>query len=65
MSFQIFDRWGSLVFNASAHEDFHWAGKLNGKEVQSGLYVWQSSYQVLRDGQAEIQTATGDILVVR
>ena len=65
LSFQIFDRWGALVFNASAHEDFHWAGKLNGKEVQSGLYVWQSSYQVLRDGQAEMQTASGDILVVR
>ena len=65
LAFQLFDRWGSIVFNTGAGDSVRWSGEINGKDAQSGMYVWQCTYQYLRDGNIEKRTDSGDILLVR
>jgi gliding motility-associated-like protein len=36
---KIYNRWGALIFETSQIE-IGWDGKYNGKEVNSGVYVW-------------------------
>jgi gliding motility-associated-like protein len=37
--FQIFNRWGQLVFSTSANEH-GWDGTIAGKVQPAGTYVW-------------------------
>ncbi|HMX40615.1 MAG TPA: gliding motility-associated C-terminal domain-containing protein, partial [Saprospiraceae bacterium] len=64
--FQIFDRWGSLVFSRS---DFHhsdkangWDGRVNGEEAAPGVYTWRAQVLFL-DGRQEV--FFGDVTVLR
>ena len=66
-SFDIFDRWGELVFSAQPNhppneKEFGWDGLFNGQNVEQGVYVYrvQVSYS---DGTQE--TFVGDITVIR
>jgi gliding motility-associated-like protein len=63
---KIFDRWGGLMFEGN---DFPpndlskgWDGKLNGKPVAEGVYVWYAAI-LFADGREEL--IKGDITVVR
>ncbi|HYH16824.1 MAG TPA: gliding motility-associated C-terminal domain-containing protein [Flavisolibacter sp.] len=38
-SFQLFNRWGKLMFSTS-DPDFMWDGSINSKEQPTGVYVW-------------------------
>ena len=65
-SFQIFDRWGANVF---ASDNFFpndlsagWDGTLNGKEMNSGVFVWFAEVELL-DGRTEL--VKGDVVLVR
>ena len=40
---QIFDRWGELVFKSSSINT-RWDGIYNGKECQTGTYIWKILY---------------------
>jgi gliding motility-associated-like protein len=37
---KISDRWGQLLFESN-HPDFHWDGSFKGKQVESGVYVYE------------------------
>ena len=65
LSFQLFDRWGNIVLNADAGESFSWTGEIDEKEAQSGIYVWQCTYQVTINGHIEQRKDSGDIMLVR
>ncbi len=39
--FRIFDRWGKEVFSTTDPTK-RWDGKVNGKDVQLGVYVWEA-----------------------
>ena len=65
-SFQVFDRWGANVF---VSENFPpndlsagWDGTFNGKEMNSGVYVWIAEVELL-DGRTEV--IEGDVDLVR
>ena len=65
LTFQLFDRWGSIVFNADAGEPFLWSGDINKRDAQTGIYVWQCTYQVTINGHIEQRKDSGDIMLVR
>jgi len=63
--FEIFDRWGELVYLA---EDFPvnnqligWDGTFNGKELNSGVYVWRAQF-IKRNGQEQIEEGSTTLL---
>ncbi len=66
-SFQIFDRWGGLVFNAPVaippnEPRLGWDGTQNGKPVNSGVFVYVFQVEFL-DGNTQVYS--GDVTVVR
>jgi gliding motility-associated-like protein len=65
--FQVFDRWGSLVYTSvsEAVEDIRWDGLVQGKKVASGVYTWCMEYIVATKGQPDQKTLQGDITILR
>lgn len=64
--FQVYDRWGTLVYEnnslvPSADND-GWHGKIAGKLAPIGVYIYQISLDYI-DGRREI--VTGDVVLVR
>lgn len=65
--FQVFDRWGSLVY-ASVSDDIEsirWDGSSQGKPVISGVYTWVMEYTIAPKGQSTQKTLHGDITILR
>ena len=64
--FQVFDRWGEKVADYQNFKPdnpaFGWDGKLNGKDVQSGVYPYFVEVEYL-DGALEL--IEGSVTVVR
>ena len=62
---EIYDRWGSKLFNGTDIDiknfDEGWNGTLNGKRVVNGVYVWVALVEFI-DGE-EIYY-TGDVTVI-
>lgn len=63
--FEIFDRWGELVYMA---EDFEtnetfigWDGTYNGKELNSGVYVWKALV-IKKNGEEQIYEGSSTLL---
>lgn len=65
-SLQIFDRWGSKVFEAfnfePNSESIHWDGKFNGADVNPGVYVYYVVAQLIN---GEKMLVKGDVTVYR
>ena len=65
-NFQIFDRWGGLLFThlgGEINSDSHgWNGRSEGKLLNTGIYVWMAEIEFL-DGQREV--FSGDVLLMR
>ncbi|MEO6757840.1 MAG: laminin B domain-containing protein, partial [Saprospiraceae bacterium] len=65
-SFQlrIYDRWGSLVFEASDPQTA-WDGSLRGQAVPAGVYLWQLEWAGDLLGKSQAFRERGDVTVVR
>jgi gliding motility-associated-like protein len=65
-SFQVFDRWGNLIFdrtNFSANLEFQgWDGRYNGKLVRPGVYIYRV-VTLLADGSEKVYH--GDVTIRR
>ena len=65
-SFQVFDRWGEMVYNGPKgeinDESIGWDGKFRGQNVLPGVYVWKADIRYLDD---IIETRSGDVTVLR
>ncbi|MBK8557855.1 MAG: gliding motility-associated C-terminal domain-containing protein [Lewinellaceae bacterium] len=62
---QIFDRWGSQVFESKELEP-QWDGYSQGKPVDPGVYVWVLDVSGYReDGSIYEEVLSGDVTVVR
>jgi len=63
--FQVFSRWGELVFSDEGFQpnlvDHGWNGFFNGKLASSGVYIWMAEIEYL-DGV--VVTASGDVTLV-
>jgi gliding motility-associated-like protein len=55
-SVQIFDRWGSLVFNLESGDSFGyegWDGTYNGKELENGVYSYIFKFDIIDGSQVQ------------
>jgi gliding motility-associated-like protein len=64
LDFQIFDRWGSLIFDAQSGTD-EWDGVNNGRRAAQGVYIWQLKAKVNLCGQAVDVVQQGEVILVR
>ncbi len=66
LELNIYDRWGSLVYNAQGLSPTTtangWDGFINGQPAMTGVYVWTADVEYL-DGEQE--TFAGDITLLR
>ena len=61
LDFQVFDRWGSLVYNTDHGALPHWDGTSRGRILPAGVYIWTGR---LRQ-RGKIEWLSGDLLLVR
>lgn len=64
LDFQVFDRWGSMLFDAQSWDD-EWKGINNGLPAVSGAYVWQLKAKVNLCGQEVDIVQQGEVILVR
>ena len=63
--YQIFDRWGNLVYSTNDGRAV-WDGRFNGKFVEQGVYVFIYKYTAVDgDDQAYDGEVSGDVTVLR
>ena len=66
VKFQIFNRWGAPVFEASNFptndKSYGWNGDFNGKQVDNGVYLYVVEYLTI-DGK--VKKKMGDVTVVK
>jgi gliding motility-associated-like protein len=59
----IYDRWGEIVFN-SKDPNFKWDGRLNGKALNPGVFVYKIMYQQNDLDQKE-ELRIGDVTIIK
>jgi gliding motility-associated-like protein len=64
-TFQVFDRWGNLVFESNNGDQSGWDGFYRGKPSPSGTYAWVFRYEVAQLGVIKSYTNSGDVNVTR
>jgi gliding motility-associated-like protein len=62
--FQVFNRWGNLVFNQLNSNDIRWNGQVNGKQIEQGVFVWSMEYDIEKDGKTETRVEYGDFTII-
>jgi len=60
--FRVFNRWGQLVFFSRDWRQ-KWDGKINGKEQNTGVYVWTLTY-IHRDTKKRV-SRKGTVTLIR
>ncbi|MEN0006736.1 MAG: gliding motility-associated C-terminal domain-containing protein [Bacteroidota bacterium] len=64
--YQIFNRWGGLVFEQESFDyqelNRYWDGTQNGEDAQVGVYTYRIE---LRNAQGVIEKRSGDVTLVR
>ena len=65
LSFQVFNRWGSLIYMTQGDEEVLWDGSKKGDPLESGVYVWLLEYEVTRNGETSRIIKKGDLTLVR
>lgn len=65
-TFQIFSRWGELIFSSSEPSE-GWDGRTpNGTDVGVGVYVWELQYtQITETGEAQDFARRGMVNLIR
>ncbi len=61
---RILDRWNNLVYSQSdgaSNGDMKWDGKMNGADLQPGVYVYAVSYS----SDNNVETVYGDITIIK
>lgn len=61
---QIYDRWGSLVFE-SFDENEGWDGRTQDKLAATGVYLWMMDFIVVEDFEERKIEKKGDVLLMR
>ena len=64
LAFEIFDRWGNLVFqkNNTVATEISWDGTFNGKRLNPGVFTYRAT---VRYSDNRIETRYGDITLIR
>ncbi|MBR9923054.1 MAG: T9SS type B sorting domain-containing protein [Bacteroidetes bacterium] len=62
LQFNVFDRWGELVFEQSGPAPLRWDGTFRGEKCDQGVYAWFAEIAFI-DGQIII--FKGDVTLIR
>jgi gliding motility-associated-like protein len=62
VSFEIFDRWGSLLYGQYNNPPFRWDGKSSNELAQTGVYVYKL---VWKDQAGRTKVKVGDVTLAR
>jgi gliding motility-associated-like protein len=62
--FQVFNRWGNLLFTQSNTNDIRWNGQVNGTQLDQGTFVWYMEYEIEKDGKMETKIEYGDFTII-
>ncbi len=60
--FQIYDRWGTLLFEGDSMDD-RWDGQYRGKPMPQGAYVYKVRYKTVY--QEGYQERAGTVMILR
>lgn len=63
--FQVFNRWGQLVFRSDMASGTGWEGQFNGADSPSDEYVWQLSYHIHTSLYDEWRKQSGGVVLLR
>ena len=65
ISFQVYDRWGNLLYQSKGlqtnEKDSGWNGRSNGALMPPGVYIWSAEIGFY-DGESEI--FAGDVTII-
>jgi gliding motility-associated-like protein len=61
---EVYDRWGSLVFAADNPEST-WDGRIQGKDAETGVYVWRMKWTGELFGVPKTWTFEGDLTLIK
>ncbi|MFK7787102.1 MAG: PKD domain-containing protein [Crocinitomicaceae bacterium] len=62
-NFEIFNRWGEIVFESSSPgEGWNGRNRLNGELVQNGIYTWKLTVKDSKGGSREIKVGHVSVL---
>ena len=61
MKFQIFNRWGEIIFQTNTPGQ-GWDGNYKGQKQDPGVFVWMCNYQL--DGK-QIENSSGTFVLIR
>jgi gliding motility-associated-like protein len=62
--FQVFNRWGNLVFTQQNTNNIRWNGQVNGTQIDQGTFVWFMEYEIEKNGKIETKTEYGDFTII-
>ena len=62
--FDIYDRWGEMVFRSQDAQQ-SWDGTKNGQWCNQGVYVWTLRVRYREDGQEKEAFKVGEVLLIR
>lgn len=67
LRFQIFDRWGSLVFQTASSnlQDLKWDGTFGNKPLGTGIFIYSFEYEFTRNGKIKKQIVSGEFSLIR
>ena len=61
---KVFNRWGELIYTTSDKEA-GWDGRLNNRQVQSGIYMYVVNYTpLIKAKSVDRVTKTGSVMVM-
>ncbi|TAE85860.1 MAG: hypothetical protein EAY81_06140 [Bacteroidetes bacterium] len=60
----IYNRWGQLIFESNKL-DHTWDGKLNGKPMPTGSYIYQAEYTGYANKKLKTLNVNGNITLIR
>lgn len=64
--FQVFDRWGGLVFDGrdsfSVNTEAGWNGKVKGLPAPAGVYIWKMKIEYFNNSS---ELLSGEIMLIR
>lgn len=65
--FQIFDRWGSLIYSnkSTDNQSIIWDGTFKGRALDTGVYVWVFEYEYYRNGVTTKKIISGDVSIIK
>ncbi len=64
-SFQVFDRWGSLVYESSDWQAPGWNGSYRGRPAAKGTYLWVLRFTYYQNENPQTYRQKGELILLR